>query len=151
MGNNNLKSIYLFPNTLRFVGIFLVIVGIALTVFRFYYGQKPDWLDVKVFAIYSSFLQQKYFSFITNNILEELAGLSLFIGLFFIAFSKEKYEDETVMEIRIRSFFYAFYLNTFLTIFSFLFIFGLGFAYYLVINIFSFLLLFIFVFHYKIV
>jgi hypothetical protein len=149
VSNNNLKPIYFFPNKLRLVGLFLIVIGIAFTVFRFYYGQKPDWLDIKVFAIYSSFLQKKYFSLITNNILEEVAGLSIFIGLFFIAFSKEKYEDKTSLNIRIHSLFYAIYLNAFITILAFIFIYGLGFVYFLVINIFSFLLLFIILFQYN--
>lgn len=145
MNNLNFKPIYLLPNRFKIIGLFLLAIGIILTVSRFYFGQKPDWLDMKVFAVYSSFLQTKFFTFITNNILEELSGLSVFIGLVFIAFSKEKYEDEITMQIRIRSLFYSGYANILLTILAFLFIFGLGFIYFMVVNIFAFFVIFIIV------
>ncbi len=144
------KGIYLLPNKFKIIGVLLFVVGIIITIIRFYFGVKPDWLDIKVFAVYSSFLQTKYFTFITNNILEELSGLILLVGLVFIAFSKEKTENEIIEQIRIRSFFYSVYSNILFTVFAFIFIFGLGFVYYLVLNMFVFLLLFIFVFRYNI-
>jgi len=143
VNNLNFKPIYLLPNRFKIIGLFLLAIGIILTVSRFYLGQKPEWLDIKVFAVYSSFLQTKFFTFITNNILEELSGLSIFIGLVFIAFSKEKYEDEITMQIRIRSLFYSVYTNILLTILAFLFIFGLGFVYFMIVNIFAFFVIFI--------
>ncbi len=144
------KGIYLLPNKFNIIGVLLFVVGIIITIIRFYFGVKPDWLDIKVFAVYSSFLQTKYFTFITNNILEELSGLILLVGLVFIAFSKEKTENEIIEQIRIRSFFYSVYINILFTVFAFIFIFGLGFVYYLVLNMFVFLLLFIFIFRYNI-
>ena len=144
------KGIYLLPNKFKIIGVLLFVVGIIITIIRFYFGVKPDWLDIKVFAVYSSFLQTKYFTFITNNILEELSGLILLVGLVFIAFSKEKTENEIIEQIRIRSFFYSVYSNILFTVFAFIFIFGLGFVYYLVLNMFVSLLLFIFIFRYNI-
>lgn len=149
MNNINIKNIYLLPNKLRIVGWLLLFVGIIFTAFRFYFGLKPEFLEIKVFAIYSSFLQKKYFSFITNNISEEICGLSILIGLFFLAFSKEKNENMNTLEIRIHSLFYANFLNVILLGLSFLFIFGLGFVHILILNIFLFLILFIIIFQYN--
>ena len=146
---DNFKRIYLFPYETKILGILLAILGIILGVFRFYFGIKPEYLEVKVFAVYSSFLESKYLSVITNNISEEITGLILLAGLTIIAFSEEKFEDETIMQIRMRSLFYSVYANIFFTCFAFVFIFGLGFIYFLVLNIFLQLFVFILFFRYK--
>lgn len=149
MNNINVKGIYLLPKSFRYAGWLLVILGIVSAVFRFHYGIKPEFLEIKVFAIYSSFLQSKYFTFITNNISEEITGLLVLTGLLFIAFSKEKNDNEEIMLLRFRSLFLSVYINSIILILSLLFIFGLGFVDVLVLNIFSLPLIYIIVFRYS--
>ena len=145
----NKNGIYLLPNRLRIVGLFLLMVGIPFSIFRFYLGQKPEFFEVKVFAVYSTFLQTKYFSVITNNISEELAGLSILLGLFFLAFSKEKIETNNLLEIRLRSLFYSNFISIIFLGLSFLFIFGLSFVHILILNMYISLILFIIIFKYE--
>lgn len=145
----NVKGVYLLPKSFRPVGWLFVFLGIVFAVFRFHYGMKPEFLEIKVFAVYSSFLQTKYFTFITNNYSEEVVGLLLFIGLLFIAFSKEKDENEEVMLLRLRSLFLSVYINSVILILSLLFVFGLGFVKVLVLNMFSVFVIYIIVFRYS--
>ena len=149
MNNINVKGIYLLPKSFSYAGWLFVILGIVSAVFRFHYGIKPEFLKIKVFAIYSSFLQSKYFSFITNNYSEEITGLLVLTGLLFIAFSKEKNDNEEIMLLRFRSLFLSVYINSMLLILSLLFVFGLGFVDVLVLNIFSLLVIYIIVFRYS--
>lgn len=136
----------LLPRPFRFIGIGLIIPGVILGIIRFYYGIKLEIFDLTMFTVYSSFLESKYFTFITNNFGEEIPGLLLLIGLFFTALAKEKEEKDEYIVLRLRSFLLAIYINTFLIILSFLFVFGFGFINILVINLYSFLLLYLIIF-----
>lgn len=141
-----MKNIFLLPNNFKVVGILLFGLGIILTFIRFSRGIKPEFLNQKVFAVYSSFLKSNYFIFTRNNIFEEICGLLVLVGLFFVAFSKEKVETKQIQEIRLYSFFYSIYGSLILALLAFLFIYGLGFIYFSIFNIYLVLLLFILIF-----
>lgn len=151
MFENNIKrkNLFLIPNKFRIIGYVLIIVGIALSVLRFQIGIKPDFLDAKVFAIYSSYIESNYFIFITNNIFEEICGIIILLGFFFVAFSKEKDENESVAEIRLLSLYYSFCLNLFFLLVAQLFTFGFGFVKMLIYNMYSVMFIFIFLFQYN--
>ncbi len=140
------KKLFLIPNKFKFIGYALIIIGIALSVLRFQIGIKPDFLDVKVFAIYSSFIESNYFLVMTNNIFEEICGLIILTGFFMAAFSKEKEESENISQIRLYSFYYAFYINLVFLIFAQLFTFGFGFVRMLIYNMYSVMFIFIILF-----
>jgi len=144
-----MKNIYLLPNKSKFAGFAFLILGLALTYIRFSIGIKPEYLNQKVFSVYSSFLEKSYFTFTTNNIFEEICGLLVLFGLAIIAFSKEKQESEKVQEIRLYSFLYAVYANILLILFAFIFIYGLGFVSFAMLNIYLILILFIIIFRYQ--
>jgi len=133
---------FLLPHKFKFVGIVIFIIGMIGAYLRFYLGIKPTVLNVSVFAVYSSFLDTKTFSVITNNISDEIIGLLLSLGLIFINFSKETFEDEIVNSLRLRSFYYSVLTNTIIMIFSILFIYGFAFLNVLIINLFSQLMLY---------
>lgn len=99
-----------------------------------------------MFTVYSSFLETKYFTFITNNFGEEVPGFLLLTGLFFIAFAKERDEKEEYIFLRLKSLLFASYINTLFLLLSLLFVFGFGFINMLVINIYSFLFLYLLLF-----
>ena len=145
-----MKNIYLLPNKSKIVGFVLLILGLALTYIRFSIGIKPEFLNQKVFSVYSSFLEKSYFTFTTNNIFEEICGLLGLFGLSIIAFSKEKIENEKVQEIRLYSFLYAVYANILLILFAFIFIYGLGFVSFALLNMYLILVLYIIIFRYQI-
>jgi len=126
---------YLLPRSFRLLGFIFTGTGVILLVLRFYYGIKPELLNSNVFAIFSSYLESKYFEVTKNQLIEEIGGLFLLLGLFMITFSKEINEDEIIKNIRLKAFFITAYLNTLFLILSLLFTFGFGFVYMMVLNL----------------
>lgn len=125
------------PNKLRIYGWVILLFGIILGVSRFYFGVKPEFLNIKVFAVYSKYFETNYFKVIENHVSEELTALLILVGLFIISFTKEKIENDSVSAIRYKSLIFTFYINTVLIALSFLFVYGFGFINILVINVFS--------------
>lgn len=119
---------FLIPKGYRPLGIVFFISGIILSVLKYSLNYKPDFLDIKVFAFYSFYIEAKAFSVIKHQMLGEIGGLFLLSGLFLIAFTKEKLETDTTDSLRLRAFFVATYLNFFYLIISILFFFGFGFV-----------------------
>jgi hypothetical protein len=116
------------------VGILFFTLGIILGIARFRYGFKPDMLDMKIFAFYSSYLETKYMEFVRNNMSEEVTGFLLITGLFLIAFSREKIEIELMNRLRLKAFFIAAYLNFIFLLVSLFFTYGFAFVYMIVAN-----------------
>ena len=129
-----IKTNFLLPRNFRFVGIFFLIVGFILGIARFKYGFKPDLLDFKMFAFYSSYIESKYMEIVRNNMGEELTGFFIVTGLFFIAFAREAEESELTQMLRLKAFFLAAYLNFFFLLFALFFTFGFAFVYALMAN-----------------
>jgi hypothetical protein len=134
---------FLLPKGLRPLGIIFSAAGIILAILRFFFGYKPELLKRNVFAIYSQYLGSKFMQVIKNQLLEEVAGVLFMLGLFLIAFTKEKDENEKTNEIRLRSFFTAAYLNVIFVLFSLLFTFGMAFMYMLMANMALWLIVYI--------
>ena len=125
------------PNKIRIYGWVILLFGLILGVIRFYFGIKPEFLNIKVFAVYSKYFETNYFKVIENHVSEELTALLILVGLFVISFTKEKIENESVSVIRYKSFILTFYINTQIIVLSFLFVYGFVFINILVINVFS--------------
>jgi hypothetical protein len=137
---------FLLPRNFRFVGIIFFIFGLILGVARFYYGFKPDLLDMKMFAFYSSYLETKYMEIIRNNMCEEFIGFFLITGLFLNAFSREKVENKQKNVLRLKAFFISAYLNFLFLLVSLFFTYGFAFVYMLMVNMGISLLAYILVF-----
>ena len=136
------SSRILLPRYFRYIGIALTIAGIVFSVIRFGYGIKPDFLEVKVFVVYAAYLQSSEFRMITNNISEEICGITLLLGLFFLAFSRFKTETEEIWGLRTKSFMYSLYTLTALLLFCLMFIYGWGFLMVMTANLFLYLLVY---------
>jgi hypothetical protein len=119
---------YLLPSGLKLPGIVLVIAGVLLLVARYQFNYKPEFLNMKIFAVYTYVIKSQSFTMITNQMAEEIGGIFLLCGMFFIAFSREKAESELIDAIRLRAFLLTAYFNLFYIIFSALFFFGFGFV-----------------------
>jgi len=113
---------------------------------RFYFGIKPEVLEIEVFAFCSSYLQRMFMQFISNNMIEELTGVFLISGLFMIAFSRERKEGAKMNAIRLKSFFISAYLNFLFLIISLFVTYGLAFVYMLMLNMGVSLLIYIIAF-----
>lgn len=139
---------FLLPHTCRLAGWVILIPAFILAALRFYYDQKPKILEFKVFAVYSSYFDKKFFTFIQNNMAEEIAGILLLLGFLGIGFSKEKVEDQNIEALRLRSLLLAIYINSLLALLSLLLVFGLGFVQVLIANLYSTLIIYIIIFKY---
>ncbi len=140
-----MKTHYLFPNRFKKIGWLLFISGIILGVVSEISQSDFAFLNVKVFAIADQAIFGKtvFFTISESNILGEIVGLLLIIGAIFIAFSKEKSEDEFISRIRLESLVWATYINYAILIFTIVFIYGLAFLDVLVFNMFTLLIFFI--------
>jgi len=143
-----MKPNYLLSNQFKKIGwiIFVpsMILGLLFVIFQF----QPKFLDIKVFAILDSSNApwDSWVNFCTvthTNAIDEIIGILLIISSFFIAFSKEKNEDEFISKIRLESLLWATYVNYAILIVSILFVYGGSFFWVLVFNIFTILLFFI--------
>ena len=119
---------FLLPRVLRPLGFVFFAVSIVLLALKYQFHYKPDFLDLKVFAIYSFYIEAKTFTMITHQMIEEIAGVLLLLGLFLMAFTMEKNESEQIESLRLKAFFIAAYLNLCYVLVATLFFFGFGFV-----------------------
>lgn len=140
-----MKSNYLFPNRFKKIGWFLFVPSVILGILLLTGVLKINFLGVKVFAILADpeLLKTKFFTITENNILDEIIGILLIVGALFIAFSKEKSEDEFIAKIRLESLVWATYVNYAILIFTIIFIYDLSFFIVLVCNMFTMLIFFV--------
>ena len=80
--------------------------------------------------------------------IEEIGGVLLITGLFFIAFSKEKVEPEILNQLRLRTFYISSYFNLIYILISILFFYGFGFVGALTFFAVGWLVIYILVFRY---
>lgn len=119
---------YLISNRLRPLGIVLFAIGIILLILKYQFNYKPDFLDLKVFAIYSFYIEAKTFTMITHQMIADIAGIFLLTGLFIMSFTKEKNESDVLDSLRLNAFILTAYVNLFYLLASILFFFGFGFV-----------------------
>ena len=140
-----MKTHYLFPYQFKKIGWILLVAGIILGVLHLIVWDDLEFLDIKVFAIvHEDFLDvRSTFTFAEVNILNEIAGLLLIVGGLFVAFSREKSEDEFIARIRLESLVWATYINFAILILTIIFVYGVPFLWVLVFNMFTILVFFI--------
>ena len=136
----------LFPNNFKKVGWILFVPGILISLAILVFEFEPKWFEIKVYAIMSESLMGDtiYFSWIEDNILNEVAILLVVIGALFIAMSRERVEDEYVSKIRLDSLIWAVYINYAILILSVLFVYRLSFYWILILNMATLLIFFVF-------
>ena len=137
---------YLLPHFFQPAGLIIFLAGIVFSVLRFSVGIKPKFLDVKVFAFWSMYLDTKYFKPISNNIGEEICGFVTVLGLVLIAFSREKTEMEHFSGIRLKAFIIAGYAWAVIILASFWLIYGIAFVNFMSLNLVLPLLLYMLIF-----
>lgn len=147
-----MKANYLFPNKFKRIGWFILIPSAIIGLITLIYEYEPSFLDFNVPAIFIDdfFTDKKLFGMVKNNILNEIFGIVIIISSLFVAFSKEKSEDEYISKIRLESLVWAVYVNYGILLFSFLFIFDFSFLWVMIFNMFTVLLFFIIRFNWQI-
>src|ERR1700742_3889206 len=97
-----MKSRYLFPYKSRWVGLALVILHIPI--WHLWLANNP--------GIYGKTYQtDNPPTFSSPHLIYRIISLMMIVGLFLIAFSKEKIEDEQITQLRLESLQWAIYLN----------------------------------------
>lgn len=142
-----MKTNYLLPHKFKIIGWILLIIGIAIGLFVLFENYEQDVLRVNVLSVISDqniFDNEKnYFQITSNDILDELAALAIIIGGLFVAFSKEKIEDEFIYKLRKDSLVWALIFNYAVLVLTILFVYDIAFFHVLVFNMFTPLLFFI--------
>jgi len=119
----------LLPHGFRLPGFVLLIAGSVFGIMHFMFDIKPKFLTMKVYAIYSEYLGDKYFHFIRDNMSEELVGVLMVLGIWLVALSREKVETEEMAAARSQAFVISGYLQLFLLVFALLLTYGIAFLY----------------------
>lgn len=136
----------LFPHRFRLIGWLLFVPAALLGLANMYADYTIDWLDFKVIdlgALFSGVKKSDLYLFANNNLTDELAALVLIIGLVFIAFSKEKTEDEMSSQLRLEALQWSVYANYLVLAVAILIVYEYAFFNVMVYNMFTVLLVFI--------
>lgn len=117
------SSIPLLPEKTRYIGYGLIPIGL-FTAYMYYFGGKPSFFEIPVFAIVTSYLETRFLVIAQTNILDETAAVCIISGLICIGFARLQEEDAVITTIRIRALFFAVYFSAGTWIALFLLIFG---------------------------
>lgn len=152
-----MKANYLFPNEYRKIGWVILVPSIVIGLLTLMLEYEPAFLDFNVPAIFIDHVglffnkgDRQLLGMVENNVLNEVLIILIIISLLFVAFSKEKIEDEYISKIRLKSLVWAVYVNYGILLLSSLFIFDLSFLWVMIFNMFTVLLFFIIKFNWQI-
>jgi hypothetical protein len=131
-----MRTNYLFPFRSRYLGIGLILVHFPIKLL--WDALYPEgYLDHTKSSLPGSFLFSPPHLFFIGT------TLMVLIGLFLIAFSRERVEDEQIIQLRLDSLRWAIYLNYAILLFSLVFTHGSDSNHILLLNIWLPLLFFI--------
>ena len=131
-----MRKNYLFPTTFRKMG-WCLFVPFAITSFICLFdGSNEDWLKVNALSVIP-------WGIIKNSLFDELSMIGLTVSLLFIAFSKEKDEDECIANIRSNSLIWATITAYSLLIVCTMLIYDMQYLNFVFIDLFMILFLFI--------
>ncbi len=144
-----MKKSFLLPHRYMKIGIIMFIPFFIMCCMELLLEVAPQ-IKVTMPYIYNDFERLKWFGVAQGeDIFGEIWMLGLFLSLLFMALSKEKVEDEMLMQIRLQSMLFALWCTSALFVFETLFIFGLAYGISLWALFFVFLLIFILKFRYE--
>lgn len=123
-----MKNDLLLPAKLKPLGFTFLLIGLFLILLRYQFNYKPDFLNVKMFAFYTYYIESKSFTVVSNQMIEEFGAIFALVGLSLLAFSREKLEIPAFETLRLRAFMVASYVNLVFLIIALLFFFGFGFV-----------------------
>lgn len=141
-----MKTNYLFPRKYRLIGWILFVpfacMGIAvLCDYSFDWNMRV--LSLLGDSLATPFGRTRFFHIIVNDVADEIATIGTIVSLLFIAFSREKDEDECIAKIRGESLVWAVIAHNVVVILGTLFIFDSMYFLFLSVNLVIGLLLFI--------
>ena len=122
----------LLPHGFKKPGIILLVPTLLLSLMFFWGIHVPAGLQIQI----------------GENNTEDLVAILLMIALFFTGFSREKTEDEMIMQLRLNSLLKSVYINYALLLGSFLLLDAITLLNIFILSIFSILLLYIIIFNF---
>ena len=139
-----MKARFLFPHRFRIIGYFCIIGYIPVMVIKKvlhngYNNQDPAKKLADSLSVFNS-----------EHIFFAIAMVLITIGLLFIAFAKEKVEDEQILQVRLDSLQWAIYFNYIILMLSIFLVNNFHFRDILFLNLWSSLIFFIIRFRWKI-
>lgn len=134
-------SRFLLPHWWTYPGFLFFLLGGAGAYFLFVKNLKLEFLQIKVFAIYSQYFEKKYFSVISNDAGEEIVILMIITGLFLISFSRLRNETDETVWLRVQALFISVFINTLILLLSAILVYGIGFLAIAIANCFLILLI----------
>ena len=146
-----MNTTILFPHWFKKMGWYILVPSMVLGICNMLDLLKFDFLDqATTFAIYSDEIvgPKSTFQWIKNNLTDEILTVLNIIGAIFVAFSKEKQEDEFMVKLRFEALVWSVYINYAVLVFFVIFFYGISFWYVMIFNLFAILFLFIFRFNY---
>jgi hypothetical protein len=145
-----METNFLISHRFNYFGWILITISVLLWSISFIYQDDFSFLDGTVFTLAGAELLKptEYFTLIDVNLTFTIVGVLFILGGMFVAFAKQKTEDEFIMKLRLLSFQWSILINYSLLLFCFLFIYDLAFLNVMIYNMFTVLLLFIIRFHY---
>jgi hypothetical protein len=142
---------YLFPNQFKKTGWLLFIPSLLGGVLHSIYEPEFEFLNLRALAIFNdTVFVSSFFTRTENNLLDEILCVFLIVGGMFVAFSKEKIEDEMVAKIRMESLVWATYVNYTILLLCVIFVYGMPFLTVMMYNMFTLLFFFILRFYWMI-
>jgi hypothetical protein len=147
-----MKTKFLFPNKFKSIAWFVLFPTAIFGVVTLFVPFEPAFLDFNLPTIFKNSIGEEtnYFGLVKNNVMNEIIGILLILSLIFVAFSKEKIEDELVSKIRLEALVWSVYINYTILLLAFIFVFDLAFLWVMICNMFTVLIFFIARFQWKI-
>ena len=145
-----MKTHFLFPHRYKWLGWMLFLPALFFATYLMASGQSYDELwTMKVFALATDEIlgKHQFFSWIENNVSDELILIGLVVGGLLVGFSKVRNEDELIAQIRYESLVWAVYANFGVMLVATVFIYGMYYYHVMLANMFTVLLFFIVRFH----
>jgi len=145
-----MKTKMLLPNKFKTPGWIMLIPTTLFGLYIIFSDFEFDFLNARVFTLYSNEIlgESVTMGFVHKNLTYTITGILFIISAFFVAFSREKTEDEFIARIRLESLLWATYINYGILLFCFMFFYDFGFFYVMIINMFTVLVIFIIRFQY---
>jgi small-conductance mechanosensitive channel len=134
---------FLLPHKMKKIGWLLAIPAAVLMILYMHFDFTFSFLDYYRKAAHISFDNGFLFNIQSNNFTDEIGSIVLIIGLLFIAYSREKDEDERIAKLRLESLLWAVLVNSILIILAIIFFYSVQFLRIMAYNICTPLILFI--------
>ncbi|MFH0762243.1 MAG: hypothetical protein V2A67_12140 [Bacteroidota bacterium] len=112
-----------FPFRAKIISIFLILPGLFFG-YLYFFGGRPTFFETPVFAVVTTYMENRFFVLARTNILDELFAILCISGLALFVFSKERTEREDYDQLRAKALIRSVYITLIFWLASFLLVFG---------------------------